>query len=114
MPNLDDELRRRLIEKFGPTIDLRARPEVLRDLVAEIVRNPAVFISASDSHYKGDIHTKEMVPGKPPYERQYLRGVAMGERGGDIDELMGEIHAHVDRMLLQALREGLKALDARK
>lgn len=119
MPNLDDELRRRLIEKFGPTIDLRAHSEILHSLVAEVVRNPAVFISGSDSHYKGDEHTKEYRPGPPgsppgpTYTRAYTRGVAMGSPG-DLTELMEEVHARVDRMLVDALREGLRALDSRK
>ena len=114
MPNLDDDLRTRLIEKFGPTIDLRARPEILRDLVAEVVRNPGVFIAGKDGHYKGDTHTKEVKPGLPPYTKNYTRGVAMDDPMGGLSEVLGEVHAQVDRMLVQALREGLKVMDTKR
>ena len=104
MPNLDEELRRRLIKKFGDKIDLKAHPQILRELVAEIARRPAVFIAGSDSHYKGDEHTKEIPPSGLPYTRQYLRGVAMSK----IEDLVSNVHDRLDDVLLDVLRAGLK------
>jgi hypothetical protein len=108
MPSLDKKTLERLIEKFGPNIDLRANSDVLLEILKEIRTSPGVGIAADD-HYKGDTFTKEY-PGDGTYEKNYIRGYAMVP-GLTRDQayLIDEVQAAVDLRLLEALRQGPRA-----
>ena len=103
MPTLDKEILRRIIEKFGPTINLRTNADALLEILKEIQSSPGVGLAADD-HYKGDTFTKEH-PGDGTYEKNYIRGYAMVPGLSEENaHLIDEIQAAVDVRLLESLR----------
>lgn len=99
MPTSKD-VPERLIAKFGSTIDLRAKPQVLQEIIAELKGvNPV----ASD-HYKGDTFTKEY-PNDGTYEKNYIRGYAIVAGLKDEARILDEVQLAVDQALLAALRK---------
>jgi hypothetical protein len=96
---LDQQVTDRLIAKFGPTINLRAGPKILVEVLREISVATENMRAASE-HYKGDTFTKEGPYGKT-YEKNYIRGYAMTDLVPERGEL---IQSELDRVLLARIR----------
>ncbi len=107
MSHLDPEVIQQLIEKFGPTIDIQAKPEVLRQLIE------TAESALTREHYKGDQFTKSM-PDGGEYTKNYFRGYCI-IAGLDPDrdaDLLEEVQAELDLILIKKLRErGQRAAD---
>lgn len=90
------------MEKFGPTIDLRAKPEVLSQILDEIRGETKIDILRA-SYYKTYYRGYD----KEGYDKTYTQYDKTVD-GRTLADIAGAIIPDLDRMLLEKLREQLR------
>lgn len=99
MTTIDKKTLERLIDEYGPKIDIESNPEVLREIIDDVRTTPDIDDVLSE-HYKGGTFSKN------GYTKNYVRGHAIvGDMDEEVAEYLDEVQLAVDKRLLELLRE---------
>lgn len=100
MTTIDDEILGRLIEEYGPEIDIESNPEIIGEIVDEVRPVPGEDEDFVSEHYKGGTFSKN------GYTKNYVRGHAIID-GMDEEaaEFLDEAQVALDQRMLELLRK---------
>lgn len=104
MAGMDEDLRKRLLARFGPTLDLEARPEILSEILTEIGRE------SFDPRVAGYQKTYTEGYNKEGYSRaNYSRYDRTDDLAALVNrELVEQIRPEFDSFIVDRLREQLQ------